>query len=220
MKKLQPHTRLYNNNGNETDCSESSERQSNNDHMDTSFLLEPMYQTSENASDTESGGNIYLQNDEIPGPVRRRAKQTYACVICNKIYRRKYYLQKHMRKHQLTKKVVVKHLDKSYWCHVPECNQTFASLALLRKHGVQHTDLVCVACEKRFSVWYDFQWHIASCSELARGQLKQTNVFTIRRTRSLGPYDNQNPFHRERPFTSSGSVMSFSTRLVLQIYLF
>lgn len=60
-------------------------------------LLEPMFQTSENVHETESGGTI-----EVASGRKQQAPIAYQCDYCKKIYRKANAWRKHVRSHQMS----------------------------------------------------------------------------------------------------------------------
>lgn len=102
---------------------------------DHSNLLEPMFQTSENALETESGGKIHAMNDEITA--RREIHQEYKCQLCDKIYNKEHFYRKHLRKHK-NRKSGRKVEKRQFLCHERNCGKLFDRLIELRKHTTVH----------------------------------------------------------------------------------
>lgn len=142
-------------------------------------LLEPMFQTSENANETESGGNIEV--------LSARRKQTepvsYQCQHCNKVYRQANAWRKHTRTHQVTDQRKPISQKPKHKC--PDCNQEFESMTVLRKHSIVHEKrFVCKTCGELFRIKHDFTWHVVCCE--ARSTAMEASDEPRRRTRSQG----------------------------------
>lgn len=160
------------------------------DRLEQSGLLEPMFQTSENVSDTESGGNIHVQNDEITAR-QQRAFNKFSCNFCPKVYRKLHFMKKHMRKHQSQKRNENR-IKAKYICHVTECQEVFDSMHLLRKHCLTHDKILkCPACPETFVLHHDYSWHVVQCQAVQESVEADNNKNTDsqvsnggRRTRS------------------------------------
>lgn len=135
-----------------------------------SELLEPMFQTSENAKDTESGGNIDAQNRATSRKRHNSDRGTFPCQYCDKIYQRAYAWRKHMRSHQAIEqrrtmannKAVGAAKKRTFKC--PECDQVFKTKYVLRKHGAKHEKwYTCNVCSKKFRSSHEITWHKVEC---------------------------------------------------------
>lgn len=149
----------------------------------TGGLLEPMFQTSESALDTESGGNIDVQNAARSARRKHNENSSIQCQQCNKIYRKANALRKHMRTHQIHlehRKSINEKLK--FKCTV--CFQEFESQNVLRKHSIIHEPkIICKVCGESFRLQYDYSWHKTCCE--AKHNSNNTNA-SQRRTRSQG----------------------------------
>lgn len=147
-------------------------------------LLEPMFQTSENVNETESGGNIHTQNEVLSARRKQTEPPSYQCQYCNKVYRQANAWRKHVRTHQVTaeqrKSVSQKPKHKC-----PDCNQEFESLTVLRKHSIVHEKrFVCKTCGEFFRIKHDYTWHTVCCE--AKSTALEASDEPRRRTRSQG----------------------------------
>lgn len=144
-------------------------------------LLEPMFQTSENALDTESGGNIHVQNDAIAARRKQTEPTSYQCQHCNRVYRRSNAWRKHLRTHQVTDQRKPISEKPKHKCS--DCNQEFESVTVLRKHSIVHEkQFICKFCGELFRLMHDYSWHIICCE----AKNAPTNSSIRRRTRSQG----------------------------------
>lgn len=148
----------------------------------TGELLEPMFQTSESALDTESGGNIHVQNAARSAKRKFNDHGSFQCQVCNKIYRKASALRKHLRTHQ-TFEHRKSFIDKlKHKC--PICEQEFESMNILRKHSVIHEpQFICNVCGEGFRLKHDYSWHLICCEAKHN---YDSSTASQRRTRSQG----------------------------------
>ena len=154
-------------------------------------LLEPMFQTSESALDTESGGNIHTQNEAINARRKHNENLTYQCQHCNKIYRKAHVWRKHLRSHQIidqrkTNAATAAAAGEKRKHKCPDCSQDFDTLNVLKKHSIVHEKCYsCNICGDTFRLVHDFSWHMISC-EAKTSATTETTHSARRRTRSQG----------------------------------
>lgn len=147
-------------------------------------LLEPMFQTSENANETESGGNIHAQIEVLSARRKHTEPISYQCQHCSKVYRQANAWRKHMRTHQVTDQQR-KSISQKPKHKCPDCNQEFESLTVLRKHSIVHEKrFVCKTCGELFRIQHDFTWHTVCCE--AKSTAMEASDEPRRRTRSQG----------------------------------
>lgn len=173
-------------------------------------LLEPMFQTSENAHDTESGGNIHAQNEAISARRKYNDGTQLQCEYCNKVYRKASAWRKHIRTHLLEQRKsttngttlmasgnngtigsnsvnseTITNVEKrKYKC--TKCSQQFDTMHVLRKHGIAHEQRFnCDLCDASFRLEHDYTWHRICCD--AKNSISDSMVHSLRRrTRSQG----------------------------------
>lgn len=178
--------------GDEIDDNEISARQSTSTMSSpaaataASFeLLEPMFQTSENVLDTESGGNIAQR--------KNNESTTFQCQYCNKIYRKATAWRKHVRSHQMIeqRKVTANGTagpngsteKRKHKCI--DCSLEFDTLNVLRKHSIIHEQrFTCHLCDNSFRLEHDYTWHMICCN--AKNSIGDTMHSMRRSTRSQG----------------------------------
>lgn len=146
-------------------------------------LLEPMFQTSEHAHETESGGNIHAQNEVLSARRKQTEPISYQCQYCNKVYRQANAWRKHTRTHQVTDQRKPISQKPKHKC--PDCNQEFESLTVLRKHSIVHEKrFICKTCGELFRIQHDYTWHTVCCE--AKSTALEASDEPRRRTRSQG----------------------------------
>lgn len=161
-------------------------------------LLEPMFQTSENVHETESGGNIQ-------GRRKQNEAANYQCTYCYKIYRKMNAWRKHERGHRAeqrrnaaiglpsstksTAAVVTK--KRKYKC--TDCDLEFDTINGWRKHGIVHEQQhECQLCGQLFRLQLEYEWHLICCN--AKNSINGTTT-TQRHTRAIGMFSDTASFN-------------------------
>lgn len=151
-------------------------------------LLEPMFQTSENANETESGGNIHVQNEALSARRKKNDPISYKCPHCNKVYRQAAAWRRHIRTHQGADQRKSINQKPKFKC--PNCTQEFESLAVLNKHSILHAPkFVCEDCHHSTTLEYVHSWHRVQCAAESLALNVTVADTPNRRTRSQGRPD-------------------------------
>ncbi|ESN96228.1 hypothetical protein HELRODRAFT_68515 [Helobdella robusta] len=90
------------------------------------------------------------------------------CIICDKMFKGKNQLNKHLRSHS--------NLVKKYLKHCRTCHKTFCSQSNLRRHMKTHTrvkNFFCEKCGKRIRGLKAFKNHVCSIDGIHKGSYKE-----------------------------------------------
>lgn len=188
---------------------------------DTSYLLTPMYNDLlENASATESGGEIHIQNKMVDA--MRQRKQFY-CQHCPKVYTASRSLKRHQRKHDKElqsppqaeqARAAAERLRERAQCLCPHpgCeDKVFGTMAQLRRHCREHEPIhKCPECGQSFRLLHDYSWHLIQCTARRDCQREKESLATGEKipfaARRLRSQCSSNDGERSDNYSSNSSV--------------
>ncbi|XP_077861465.1 uncharacterized protein LOC102803175, partial [Saccoglossus kowalevskii] len=110
-----------------------------------------------------------LNEPEIETPKRKRRRKTsgkirgkkHLCDVCQKVFKDKWHLQRHMFTHSD---------EKPFSCEA--CGKNFKSPVNLREHQLIHQDkliFICEVCSKGFATKHQLDWHVKKYHTKAKG---------------------------------------------------
>lgn len=193
--------------------------------LDDSGLLEPMFQRTENLRDTESGGNIHMENEQ------NAARGPTKCMFCSKVYKKPAFMVKHLRKHwKLNRlKKLATRPGKTYVCKVNSCDEQFNTLGARRKHHKDHKDVFeCPVCNKMFLNANELCWHgivcnaermshmSSGCRTRSRSRAKSVSSCSDSEMDSVSTVEIHETMSSEVSLNAASTVNSDSTSIVYQ----